>query len=350
MHASGDIIAENRLMWGERMHMQHKSQRPRGMVFLLALVGVLFAACSGPTLSDNLNAAVINSQTVSMSRFLVLTRLIESVSSINDASLPSWQVPRGRVALQRDQQEALNLLTTNMVLDQNAKKMLTPAAWANIKNLEDVQLKSLFAQVPPQFVPLVSQGLLTPDIYRPFIHEQIVEQQLINPKNLKNGDIKVDIAHVKIITVKTKTQADILLAQIQKGTDWKVLATQNSIDSAQAGGGDIALLPAGYLPSEVDAVIFGKNAVAVNTINVVKSRLGYSLVQVISRTPGIGLSLLDATQPIVTGAQISLQGAAITGMVMQWSRTASIQVNVNWCGNVDGKACAPVLTLDQQQP
>ncbi|MBA3823030.1 MAG: peptidylprolyl isomerase [Ktedonobacterales bacterium] len=330
--------------------MQHKSQRRPTVVLLFALIGILFAACSGPNLSDTTNAAVVNSQDISMARFLTMTKLIESVSALNDASLPSWQLPRGRTAHQKAQQQALNLLMTNMLVDSHAKKLLTPAAWARIKELEDTQLKALFAQVPAQYKLLVNQGLLTPDTYRPFIHQQIVEQQLIDPKNVNGNGLKVDVAHVKIITVKSKKQADTIYDQIKKGTAWATLATANSVDSAQAAGGDIAVLPAGYLPVEVDAFIFGKNAIALNTVYEMQkpSRLGYSIIEVLSRSSGIAVSALDSTQPIVTNAQISPQGAAVNGLLTQWARAASAQVNVNWCGNVSGVACAPLLTLDQQ--
>jgi hypothetical protein len=353
MHASSDIIAEKRLMWGECVQMQHKSQRRPVVGLFFALVGILFTACSGPSLGDNVNAAVINNSDISMSKFLTITRLIEAVTNINDTSLPSWQLPRGRTSHEASQKQALNLLTTDALLDQQAKKLLTPTAWANVRTQEDAQLKSLFSQVPSQYQPLVDQKLLTPDTYRPFIHQQIIEQSLIDPKNVNGGVLKANVAHVKVLTVRTKQQAATLLAQLQKGGDWAKLATANSIDTAQASGGDIAVLPPGYLPPEVDSAVFGTKSakpIALNTIYMTQkpSHLGYSLVEVLSRTEGVSIATLSSTQPIVTNAQISPQGAAINGLITQWARDAKLNVNVNWCGDVGGVACPTVLTLDQQ--
>ncbi len=340
-------------MWGrERVQMQHKPQRRPTVVLLFALVGMLFAACSGPSLGDASNAAIIGNKAISTSQFLAVTKLLEGVANVQDSSLPSWQLLRGRVAHQKAQQQALNLLATNMVIDQNAKGLLTPEAWARVKTLEDAQVQSDFKQLTgtSPYKPLVDQGILTPDTYRPFVHQQIVEQQFLDPKNLKGGDLRVDLAHVKIITVKTKAQANTILAALKSGGDWASLATKNSLDSAQASGGDIVAVPPGYLPAEVDGVVFGKGSIPVNTtVEVAKaSRLGYSIVQVVSRNTGIFLSTLDSTQPIVTNARTSLQGAAINGLITQWSRAAHAQVNVNWCGNTGGVSCGPVLTLDQQ--
>jgi hypothetical protein len=309
---------------------------PIAAIFL-TLVGMLVSACSAPGLGDASQAASLNGQRISMAQYVAETRLIDAVDRVNDPTIPTWQNPQGRQSLTQAQQRVLSLLISNIVLRHNVK-----ISDSDLKKQEDAKLKQLFSQVPPQYKPLVDQGILTPETYRPFVEEQILQ-------SLYTQNLTVNTAHIRILTTKTKAQADALLKQLQGGATWSTLAVKNSIDGAAGSGGEIPTLVPYFLPPQIDAVVFGAKQVPndSNHIYEVQSHMGWSLVQVVSRTPNVKFSALDNTAPIISNAQVSAQGAAIIGLLNHLARAEHVSVNANWCNNSSGGPCPDLFPADQ---
>jgi hypothetical protein len=321
--------------------MQQRQRKPTAML-VLALVGLVMVACSGP--SDAVSAASFNSSSISMSQYDLLTRLVIGVDQVNDPSVPFWQQIAGKTELGKAQSRVLNLLITNMVLDQDLAKNPTiyHTDQTAIKQAEDAQLKQLFSAVPSQFQPLVSEGLLTPETYRPFVHQQALENALTASPNFT-----FSTAHIKLLTVKTKAQADDFLAQLKKnnGANWTALATKNSIDSAASAGGDIATVVPYYLPTELNDAVFGPKDTPQGIMEV-HNRLGWSLVEVLARSSNVVWSKLDNTVPITANAQFSVAGAAVYGYINHLVHQGNLAVNVNWCNNTSGQNCSAIFPTD----
>jgi len=195
------------------MPVQQRANRrwPIAAMFL-TLVGMLVSACSAPGLGDASQAASLNGYSVSMAQYVAETRLVDAVDRVNDPTTLTWQHPAGRHALAAAQQSVLNLLLTNQVLLHH-----TTIKPADLKKQEDAKLAQLFSQVPPQYKPLTDQGLLTPETYRPFVEQQILETAYTKT-------LPINTARILILTTKTKTQADGLLNSCrtaQTGPRWR---------------------------------------------------------------------------------------------------------------------------------
>jgi parvulin-like peptidyl-prolyl isomerase len=314
------------------IHFQH-TRRWSLAALLLALMGTVLAACGGP--SDAVNAAVVNGQAIPMTQYQAETRLIDAVTHISDPTVPTWQNTTGRATLAQAQQRVLSLLITNMVLRSYLK--INPTT---LKKQEDAKLAQLFSQIPPQYKALADQGILTKETYRPFVEEQILDNDL-------EQNLKITTAHIRILTVKTKAQADALLKQLQGGANWATTAAKYSIDGAQGAGGDIPTLVPYFLPPQIDQVVFAPASINPNTIQEVHSSLGWSLVQVVSRTPNVPWSTLDNTVPVIPTSQVGVQSAALIGDINHLSSQAHIAVNANWCNNASGAQCPPLYPASQ---
>jgi len=301
------------------------------MMTLLGLVVALLTACGGATVS---NAAVVNSSNISMEQYLQLSRLLFEANRLQDTTASTWQLPAGRVTQERAQQTAIQTLIDNQLLKN---ELSSNSLFKNAKvTLSDVQTKgnqqldTFFKSVTAQIKPLVTQGIITRDTLRP-LAEQNVLQSAMYPL------VSVRIAHAKVLTVKTQQQAQDLLQQIQGGTDWLKLAMANSIDPASSVGGDIVSLPRYIFPKEVDNQIFNIPSKPTD-ITIVKNQAGYSLVQVVSLTD-TKLIDLDNTVGVLPNATLSLQAAGVQSYLKDLQAKSTVLINVNWCGDVTGKAC-----------
>lgn len=301
-------------------------QHNRATIFsLFALITIIFAACSGPSASTS--AATVYSQNISMHDYQSLTRLYYAASLISDPTIQSWQVPSGRGSLVSAQKTALRVLVDNVLLEHQAQAQNMNLA--TVRSQTETTLQKIFKQIPTQLQPLVDQQVLTTDSFRPLIYQQQLETSLYPVAQVQE-------AHVKIITVTAQQQALTIQQQLQGGADWSNLAGLYSIDPAKPLGGDIATLFAGILPTEVDAKIF--IAHPDTAIQVVKSSVGYSVLQVVSMQT-VKIGDLPTNAGIFPSSTVSIQNSAGQSYLRSLIAAGSISVHVNWCNDPAGNAC-----------
>lgn len=89
-------------------------------------------------------------------------------------------------------------------------------------------------------------------------------------------------AHVRHIMVATEEACLELKAQIEAGEDFAACATKHSKCPTGRRGGNLGIVKPGHLVTEVDEVVFNGELRTVH--GPVKSKFGYHLVQVLSRT------------------------------------------------------------------
>lgn len=102
--------------------------------------------------------------------------------------------------------------------------------------------------------------------------------------------IKAEQVHARHILTATEAEARQILAQLQSGADFAVLAAQYSLDpSTRDNGGDLGFFPRGTLVvSEVEQSAF---ALGVGQISdVMQSAMGYHVVQVLERAQDMVLT------------------------------------------------------------
>ncbi len=311
----------------------YTSQRPgRGwMALLMALLLLPLAACGGPSsLSDNTAAAIVDGHVISMSTYLSTERVISGLIQINSQATANWQMPAGRSITQLAQSDTMNLLVTNVLLDEQLARL-------NIKynqSQEDAGVKSIFTQNQSQYQFLIDDHVLTTQSVRPLIHQSVAQSQLLaSPK------VTILTTHARIMSVATLAKAQALRQQVLGGSDWVQLALKNSIDSASTVGGDLPVLPQGVLPAAIDQAIFGQVNPDPKAVTIVHTSLGYTLVQVLTAPKATPISQLDTQAPVLPNAQTSLQGAAITIYLQHLYQGTSSSLLVNWCGSISGQPC-----------
>lgn len=84
------------------------------------------------------------------------------------------------------------------------------------------------------------------------------------------------------ILVKTKEEADKLLAQISRGEDFGKLAKKHSLCPSKKRGGDLGEFAPGQMVKAFDQVVFKKAVLEVH--GPVKTQFGYHLIQTIYRS------------------------------------------------------------------
>jgi hypothetical protein len=319
--------------------MQRQFRRVPALAIIALLASLILAGCSGPTPSNASSAATVNGTSVSMTTYLAMVRLIYEADRLNNPALTPWQDPAGRKEQMQAQQQVLNTLISNVILDKAAKAAKIGSA--TIAKQEQSQIDSLFSNVPSAFTPLVDQGVLTRAIYRPFVHESVLQ-------SLLGANLTFDTAQVDIITVAKQSLAESLQKQLLAGTaDWTKTAKQYSTDVAASNGGQIQTLVPGYLPKEIDHAIFSSTKFDPKAIQLVHSHIGWSLIKIVSLTPKVKFAELDNNVPITPPAQVSAQGAAMTGYINGLVHQSAVAVNVNWCNGVSGGTCPQLFPTDQ---
>jgi hypothetical protein len=313
---------------------------------VLTLVGIVVTGCAP---SDASAAAKVYQNTISMTAYTQFTRVIFELGHVQDPTQANWQNVQGRSQLGAAKQQALQTLIANDLLDHAVRDpksgvTLTKDELNQFQANEKQQLKQLFASVPAQYKPLTDQGILTPETYQPQLHNQLLEQAAF-------GKLKVDTAHIRILTVKDQATAnDLLTTQKLSADNWADLAQKYSTDPAKSAGGDIAFLVPGVFPTAIDTQVFTNTPKDSATIAQVKSSLGVSLIQVVSVTRNVAANQLDGTVPVYPGGTESIQGAAFFGWLESLYAQSGATVNVNYCGNISGKACPGLFKPYQLAP
>jgi peptidyl-prolyl cis-trans isomerase C len=89
-------------------------------------------------------------------------------------------------------------------------------------------------------------------------------------------------ARARHILVKSKEVCEKLKAEIEKGTDFAKVASENSLCPSGKRGGDLGEFGKGEMVPEFDTVIFTSEIGKVH--GPVKTQFGYHLIEIISRT------------------------------------------------------------------
>jgi len=118
--------------------------------------------------------------------------------------------------------------------------------------------------------------------------------------------------HARQILLYNSEQADQVLAQIQAGTDFASLALKYD----PVRGGDLGWFPRGYLTTpEIEEAVFPLKEGKIT--EVIKTRLGYHILQVIQRDP---------QRPLDPDARRKLQSQALRNWLEKQRSQSTIQV------------------------
>ncbi len=90
--------------------------------------------------------------------------------------------------------------------------------------------------------------------------------------------------HAKHILVKTKAEAEKVLAELKKGADWNEVARKYSIDKSNASkGGDLGTFSRGRMVKPFEDAVFSMKPGEIS--QPVKTKYGYHIIKLISKIP-----------------------------------------------------------------
>ncbi len=131
-------------------------------------------------------------------------------------------------------------------------------------------------------------------------------------KIIANVPENTEQVHARQILLYNLDQANQVLAQVRAGTDFATLASEYD----PIAGGDLGWFPRGYLTvPELDQAVFSLQAGQVS--DVIQTRLGFHIVQVIERDPA---------HPLEPSARLALQSRALQDWLAQRRSQSQIEV------------------------
>ena len=114
--------------------------------------------------------------------------------------------------------------------------------------------------------------------------------------------IQVRLAH---ILVRSRPEAERVLADIRAGTPFENIATSVSIDQTASQGGDLGYMRRGEMVHELEEAAFKLKVGDVG--DVIESSYGYHVIKVLDRHPGAGQPSFDSKQAAVMNFLTSLR-------------------------------------------
>lgn len=200
-------------------------------------------------------------------------------------------------------------------------ELLAGAAVASGQEISEAELDDLLQTLTeerggtePMAAWLAANGYEVPSLKRALRREMLA--QMTVERLADEVPSKMEQVHARHILVASAAQAEDLRIELEVGADFGELAVQNSLDpSTKVAGGDLGWFPRGILSQPViEEVAF---ALEVSEISqVVKSELGYHVVQVIER--GI--------QPLTPNDLRRLRTLAVESWLEQARQTANIDI------------------------
>lgn len=236
------------------------SARLSSFAFLLvAALGVVLTACAPSAANDPLLAMRVNGTSVSLSSYQQLLALFDASAALqgSGAAAPiAWQSPGDRQVLTSARTETVNFFTNTIILKQQLDAQHITVTQADIK-AATAQLDAQIAQARTQLESNPSNTGLKAllDAATPDAIQVLAEQQAYTVVLANKGSVPT--ANTRGILLKTKADADSVMAALKSGQDFATLARTSSLDTASAAkGGDLGTVYTGQLLPAFDTHVF----------------------------------------------------------------------------------------------
>lgn len=281
--------------------------------------------------------------------------------AINDTELTSQSESRIKQYRQLGSKVADNELRRRFQvkeLDTLIAQELLAQAGANLvkpQELED-KLSKLVASSPAKTdenptLTKAQQEAQTDKLRKKILSDSYLEQQgLLNVKvddqtirrfyddNRKSflEAKSVKASHILIRLPKTPTadqereaqdKAEKILADLQQGKDFSVLAIQSSDCSSKDDGGNLGFIKQGFMPKEFDAIAFSLKAG--QTSGIVKTRYGLHIIRVGESRPETIKDFNEVKEYIAGYIQKDYQRRKVDELVNELKKSAKIEILIN---------------------
>ncbi len=140
------------------------------------------------------------------------------------------------------------------------------------KRIEDFKKRLLWAEYVRDLSQMNTNVNVSDDVLKKYYEEHI--KDYTEPEKV----------HAKHILVKTKEDAEKVLAELKKGTKWDDVARKYSIDKSNASkGGDLGTFTRGRMVKPFEDAVFSMKPGEIS--GPVKTKYGYHIIKLISKTP-----------------------------------------------------------------
>jgi len=144
----------------------------------------------------------------------------------------------------------------------------------------------------------IERELVAEECIRDFVGDvpDVTEEEAMDyfREHRSTYSIQVRLAH---ILVRSRPEAERVLAEIRAGTPFENVASSVSIDQTAAQGGDLGYMRRGEMVHELEEAAFELKVGEVG--DVIASSYGYHIIKVLDRHPGAGQPSFDSKQTAV---------------------------------------------------
>jgi peptidyl-prolyl cis-trans isomerase C len=225
------------------------------------------------------------------------------------------ETAEGQEALAQGRRWVLDLMVEQILIEQQAAEAGLVVADADV----EATIQGLRTDIGEEaFSDWLVQEDMSLDEMRDRLRSDMIATQMAN-RIAETVPAQAEHVHARHIVVATDEEAQRILGQLQAGGDFATLARTFSQDiSTRDLGGDLGFFPLGVLTSaEVEAAAFALQPGQLS--EVIKSDLGYHIVQVVERVPD---------REIEPENLRLLRDQAVRGWLDQLRASADIQVFV----------------------
>lgn len=272
---------------------------PVALALMALLLAGALAGCAAAPASDPLAAAQVNGQNISLAEYeAVLAAYKASTIYQSQGQVLSldWQSPFDRASLASAERSTLTFLVTLALARQQLTHTVTSAqVQAQRKSLQSSRAQLLSSAASDPAAAAFAHAL-TPDVIMVLAEQQAITNALLQ-------QAQVPTAHIRVLVVKTQSQAQNLEAQAQHGADFAQLAKKYSVDATLASSGGslssgtiyVGQLGSGTtLAQTLDAAIFAPGA-SHGTYVIAPVQGQYALLEITNRATKPLRALGDTT-------------------------------------------------------
>ncbi|HZC05563.1 MAG TPA: peptidylprolyl isomerase [Ktedonobacterales bacterium] len=228
-------------------------------LLLLCLLGVTLAGCAPSAASDPVQAMSVNGTSVTMSSYQQLLALFDASAALQGSGTAAplaWQSPSDRQTLASAKTETVNFFKNTLVIKQQLDAQRISVTQKDI-NAATAQLNAQIAQARAQAKSSPTntglQALI--DAATPDAISLLAEQEAYTLVLADKGSAPT--VQARGILVKTRADANAIVAAVKSGQDFATLARAHSLDTASAAnGGDLGSVYPGQFVPAFDTSVF----------------------------------------------------------------------------------------------
>lgn len=212
----------------------------RGPLALLCgalLLGGALAGCAPNSgVGGGTAVASVNGHTIALSDFEQLLNVYQTnqiQQTGGQGTTFAWQSPDGRTSATQAKQTTMEFLVTLELAREHLTKPLNQKDLQTAKSALEKERQQVLSQAASAPGAKEFADSLTPDMITLLAEQQVIFTQVATEPIFPS-------AHMRIILVKTQSQAESLEKQVEHGADFGQLAHQNNLDSGlAASNGDL---------------------------------------------------------------------------------------------------------------